>query len=223
VTELREGHGGSVPRAGAVLAGTAEAAEWLRAHALPGSRIATEVGIAGERGPLVLGPQTGVGNGGPRLLRAVAWISRPPPRGFHWPEDPEFFYRFGVRRNRRTLAGVTRDGRLLLVAVDGRRPDFSVRASFAEKRRRAAGPGRCRRRESGRRRLDQRHCWLAHVNRPSDPTGERPIGDAAAARVPVAAGAGLPLQLQQLLVRRQRQELHELVAAKCHPLEQRAR
>jgi hypothetical protein len=178
VTELREGRGGPIPRAGAVLAGTGEAAEWLRAHALPGSRIATEVGIAGEHGPLVLGPQTGVVNGGPRLLRGGRVEITAYAEGFHWPEDPEFFYRFGVRRNPRTLAGVTRDGRLVLVAVDGRRPGFSVGASFAE----SAGVLRALGAADGVN-LDgggstSVTVGSALVNRPSDPTGERPIGDA---------------------------------------------
>ena len=49
-----------------------------------------------------------------------------------WPEIPEFYYRFGVRRNPRTLAGTTPEGNLLLVAVDGRQPGYSVGASFEE-------------------------------------------------------------------------------------------
>ena len=52
--------------------------------------------------------------------------------GFHWQENPEFYYRFGIRRNPRTLAGVTASGKLLLVTVDGRRPGWSIGASFRE-------------------------------------------------------------------------------------------
>ena len=56
--------------------------------------------------------------------------------GFVYPENPEFYYRFGVRRNPRTLAGVmTQGNNLLLVAVDGRRPDYSVGTNFVESAR----------------------------------------------------------------------------------------
>ncbi len=178
VTELREGRGGPIPADGAVLAGTAEAADWLRAHARPGTRIAARLGVAGEQGPLALGAQGGVVNGGPRLLRDGRRDITAYAEGFHWPEDPEFFYRFGVRRNPRTLAGVTGDGRLLLVAVDGRRPGYSVGASFVESARvlRALGAADGVNLDGGG---STRHkVRSSQVNRPSDATGERPIGDA---------------------------------------------
>ena len=75
---------------------------------------------------------TGVVNGGPRLVEGGAVEITAFAEGFVYPENPEFYYRFGERRNPRTLAGVTRGGNLLLVAVDGRRPGYSVGASFEE-------------------------------------------------------------------------------------------
>ena len=178
VTELREARGGPIPPDGAVLAGTGEAADWLRAHAQMGTSVSTELGLAGERGPLALGPRTGVVNGGPRLLRDGRRDIPAYAEGFVWPEDPEFFYRFGVRRNPRTLAGTTSDGRLLLVAIDGRRPGFSVGASFTE----SAGVLRALGAAEGAN-LDGGGSTSVTVgpelvNRPSDATGERPIGDA---------------------------------------------
>ena len=178
VTELREGRGGPIPPGGTVLAGTTEAADWLRAHAQPGSQMATELGLAGERGPLALGPRAGVVNGGPRLLRNGRRDIPAYAEGFVWPEDPEFFYRFGVRRNPRTLAGVTRDGRLLLVAIDGRPPGFSVGASFVESAGvlRALGAAEGVNLDGGG--STSLTVGPELVNQPSDETGERPIGDA---------------------------------------------
>jgi hypothetical protein len=178
VTELRASRGGPIPPGGAVLAGTAEAADWLAAHAQPGSRVSTRLRLAGERGPLALGPGAGVVNGGPRLLRHGRKDIPAYTEGFVWPEDPAFFYHFGVRRNPRTLAGLTADGRLLLVAIDGRRPGFSVGASFVE----SAGVLRALGAADGVN-LDGGGSTTftlgsALVNRPSDDTGERPIGDA---------------------------------------------
>jgi Phosphodiester glycosidase/SPOR domain len=178
VTELRAPRGGPIPPGGAVLAGTASAADWLYAHAQPGSRVSTRLGVAGERGPLALGPRSGVVNGGPRLLRNGRRDIPAYAEGFVWPEDPAFFYRFGVRRNPRTLAGLTADGRLLLVAIDGRRPGFSVGASFVESARvlRALGAADGVNLDGGGSTSLTLGSTL--VNRPSDDTGERPIGDA---------------------------------------------
>jgi hypothetical protein len=178
VTELRAGRGGPIPPGGAVLAGTGDGADWLRAHAQLGSRVSTRIRLAGERGPLALGPRAGVVNGGPRLLRNGRREIPAYTEGFVWPDDPAFFYHFGVRRNPRTLAGVTADGRVLLVAIDGRRPGFSVGASFVE----SAGVLRALGAVDGVN-LDGGGSTTftlgsALVNRPSDDTGERPIGDA---------------------------------------------
>jgi hypothetical protein len=121
---------------------------------------------------------TSVVNGGPRLLINGEPDITAYQEGFVWPENPEFYYRFGVRRNPRTLAGTTAEGNLLLVAVDGRQPDYSVGASFEESAL-----------------IMQALCAVEAVNldgggstamtigeelvnQPSDPTGERPIGDA---------------------------------------------
>ncbi|HEV2770232.1 MAG TPA: hypothetical protein VGV40_08635 [Solirubrobacteraceae bacterium] len=43
---------------------------------------------------------TDVINGGTRLLRGGRPAISAAAEGFHWPENPEFFYRFGVRRTR---------------------------------------------------------------------------------------------------------------------------
>ncbi len=118
---------------------------------------------------------TCVVNGGPRVVVGGSVEITAFAEGFVY---PEFYYRFGERRNPRTLAGVTRGGNLLLVAVDGRRPGYSVGASFEES---AAIMDALGSREAVN--LDGGGSTAMTlgdelVNRPSDPTGERPIGDA---------------------------------------------
>jgi Phosphodiester glycosidase len=176
VIKLRESRGSQIPRDGSVLSGTGEAAEWLRAHARPGAKITISTSITADGAPLAEG--TSVVNGGPRLLSNGEPDITAYQEGFVWLENPEFYYRFGVRRNPRTLAGTTTEGNLLLVAVDGRQPDYSVGASFEESAL-----------------IMQALCAVEAVNldgggstamtigeelvnQPSDPTGERPIGDA---------------------------------------------
>lgn len=176
VTALREGRGGPIPPDGSVLSGTGEGADWLRAHARPGATISISESVSGDGAGL--GDGTGVVNGGPRLVENGEEEISAFAEGFHWPEDPEFYYRFGERRNPRTIAGITEGGDLILVAVDGRRPGYSVGASFEEEAgiMDALGAEEAVNLDGGgstgmtvRQRL---------VTRPSDTTGERPIGDA---------------------------------------------
>jgi hypothetical protein len=175
VTELREGRGGPIPPGGSVLSGTGEGADWLRAHAQPGQTIRVSEKVSGGS---ALDGGTGVVNGGPRLVRDGRVEITAFAEGFVYPENPEFYYRFGERRNPRTLAGVTREGDLLLVAVDGRKPGYSVGASFEESAdiMDALGSREAVNLDGG----GSTGMTLGDrlVTRPSDPTGERPIGDA---------------------------------------------
>jgi hypothetical protein len=120
----------------------------------------------------------GIVNGGPRLLRGGAIDIPTLAEGFHYPEDPGFLYRFGLRRNPRTLAGVRRDGRLLLVTVDGRAPGHSLGVSFAESAAllRALGARDAVNLDGGGSTAMTTVSTL--LTRPSDATGERPIADA---------------------------------------------
>jgi len=177
VTDVREGRGGPIPPDGAVLSGTGDGTDWLRAHALPGTRMKTREAVIGKRGAIELG-RLGIVNGGPRLVRRGKIDIPAFVEGFHYPEDPGFLYRFGLRRNPRTLAGVRSDGRLLLVTVDGRAPGHSVGASFAE----SAAVLRALGARSGVN-LDGGGSTAMTVGSalltwPSDATGERPIADA---------------------------------------------
>jgi hypothetical protein len=175
VSALREDRGGPIPPGGSVLSGTGEGAKWLRAHARPGTRVRVTTSISGG-GRLARG--TGVVNGGPRLLSNGSPDITAYAEGFHWPENPEFYYRFGVRRNPRTFAGVTPGGNVLLVAVDGRQPGYSVGASFEESAgiMDALGAGEAVNLDGGG--STAMTIGEELVNRTSDATGERPIGDA---------------------------------------------
>jgi len=160
-----------------VLAATGDAVGWLRAHASPGRRLSFEEAVAGAS----LG-NAGVVNGGPRLLRSGAFAITAFTEGFHYVEDPGFYYRFGVRRNPRTLAGVQPDGALLLVAVDGRAPGYSAGASFEESAgiMRALGARDAVNLDGGG--STGMTVGGGLVTRPSDATGERPIGEALVVR-----------------------------------------
>jgi Phosphodiester glycosidase/SPOR domain len=176
VVGFREERGGAIPPDGSVLSGTGDAADWLRAHAAPGTRVDVKTTIFADGAPLK--GKTGVVNGGPRLLSNGSPDITAYAEGFVWPENPEFYYRFGVKRNPRTMAGIEPGGKLLLVAVDGHAPGYSVGASFKEEEAVMASLGA---KEAVN--LDGGGSTTMTVggdlvNRPSDATGERPIGDA---------------------------------------------
>lgn len=177
VTALRETRGGPIPPRGSVLSGTGEGADWLREHAKPGATVRVKASVSTGGGTSIKG-RTGVVNGGPRLLAGGAPRITAFREGFVYPENPEFYYRFGVLRNPRTLAGTTADGDLLLVAVDGRKPGYSVGASFIESARimDSLGANEAVNLDGG----GSTSLTIGErlVNRPSDTTGERPIGDA---------------------------------------------
>lgn len=123
--------------------------------------------------------KTNVVNGGLRLFSGGEPEIITYAEGFVYREDLEFYYRFGIRRNPRTLAGVTPGGDLLLVAMDGRRPGYSIGWSFEESVAiiDALGAGEAVNLDGGGSTSSLTIGeWL--VNRPSDATGERPIGDA---------------------------------------------
>ncbi|HZB28973.1 MAG TPA: phosphodiester glycosidase family protein, partial [Streptosporangiaceae bacterium] len=176
VIELRETRGGAIPAGGSVLSGSGDGADWLQDHAQPGARVLTRVSLDTGHGTSTA--RADIVNGGPRLLRNGRPSINAFAEGFHWPENPEFFYRFGVRRNPRTLAGVTASGRVLLVAIDGRRPGHSVGASFDESAAvlKALGARDALNLDGG----GSTGMTIGDdlVTRPSDATGERPIADA---------------------------------------------
>src|SRR6266498_1150771 len=122
--------------------------------------------------------QTGIVNGGPRLLGEGAADITAYAEGFVHPGDPSFYYHFGEHRNPRTLAGVRPDGTIVLVVADGRYPDISVGLSFAEEARimQALGARDAVNLDGGGSSTMTIGSTL--VNHPSDTTGERPIGDA---------------------------------------------
>ncbi|MFD8807816.1 phosphodiester glycosidase family protein [Streptomyces sp. NPDC059597] len=118
VLRLRTPAGGPLPEGGSSLYGIGTGAAWLRAHAVPGTRPAVSERITAPAGLPLPGPDTAVG-GSARLLRAGAF-------------DPTATALLGPRREPRTVAAVTADGTLLLIAVDGRSRRESVGATPAE-------------------------------------------------------------------------------------------
>jgi exopolysaccharide biosynthesis protein len=92
--------------------------------------------------------------------------------------DLSFGYAWAEQRQPRTMAGIDRDGRLLLVTVDGRQPGTSEGVTIEEGARlmRELGAIDAMNLDGGGSSAMAVDGML--VNHPSDATGERAIGDA---------------------------------------------
>ncbi|MGI5292235.1 phosphodiester glycosidase family protein [Nonomuraea polychroma] len=185
VVAVRDGRGGVTPARGTVLQGTGKGAQWLRDHARRGEHLTLRRSIVdAERGASQpVRPQTSIVNGGPLLLRHGA-VALDPVRDGWSPQDIDgadrgaFYNGWYLRRNPRTAAGVTRDGKIILLTVDGRRPAHSVGLSIPEVAQVMRGLGAV-----DAINLDGGGSTAMVVGGalqgvPSDATGERPDGDA---------------------------------------------
>jgi hypothetical protein len=119
-----------------------------------------------------------IAGGGPRLLAAGRVRVRSSAEGFAPLSAPWFHGAFVAARHPRTLAGVRADGTLLLVTVDGRRAGWSAGVTLNEAARamRSLGARDALNLDGGG--STAMAVRGRTVNRPSDPTGERPVSDA---------------------------------------------
>lgn len=178
VVEVRNQRGGNIPSSGSVLTGTGEAAQWLLSHAKKGMKIQIKSDIRADGNPVQLNQTFSIINGGPRLLEKGKISINAVEEGFHWEEDPGFYYRFGERRNPRTLAGIKENGNLLFVTIDGRAPGWSVGANFEESAKIMKSLGAIDAINLDGGGSTAMTVGNELVTRPSDATGERPIADA---------------------------------------------
>ncbi len=177
VVDVRDSRGGAIPRGGSILEGIGAGATWLRSHAVIGTVVRTATDLRADGRVLGLHRGTSVVNGGPFLVRDGATSVDAYREGFVHPGDPGFYFAFAVSRNPRTMAGLTRGGDLLLVTVDGRAPGYSIGMSFAEQARvmQALGARDAINLDGGGSTTMVAAGGL--LGRPSDATGERPVGD----------------------------------------------
>ncbi|WP_340559769.1 phosphodiester glycosidase family protein [Streptomyces sp. GSL17-111] len=185
VTGARENGGGPVPADGLVLRATGDSATWLRRHVAVGSTVSVteDVVDVGTGKVLPRSAGTSVVNGGPLLLRDGA-VALDPERDGWSPRDiaatdrAEWFTEWYLRRKARSAAGVTADGRLLLMTADGDQPDHGVGLTIGETAEvmRSLGAVDAVNLDGGGSAAMAVDGTL--VSSPSDAAGERPVADA---------------------------------------------
>jgi Phosphodiester glycosidase len=154
-----------IPPDASVLSGSGDAATFLRRSLEVGAPAQIELGL-GAGHALVTG-------GGPRLLARGRVAVAAGSEGFAPLSAPGFV----ASRHPRTLAGVKRDGTVLLVTVDGRRPGWSAGVTLPEAARmmRALGARNALNLDGGG---STGMVVLGElVSRPSDSSGERAVSD----------------------------------------------
>ncbi|MFI6811955.1 phosphodiester glycosidase family protein [Nonomuraea sp. NPDC050328] len=119
--------GAAVPAGHRVVHGSGVAAEWLWEHAWEGwtLQVTTTVTDLRTGKPLQLTPGLHVVGGGVGLVRngRIRVTAK---------RDGHDSVNMVLRRHPRTLAGVTRNGSLILATIDGRKPGISVGANMIE-------------------------------------------------------------------------------------------
>lgn len=170
--------GGSVPAGGSVLQGTGTAGAWLTEHAEPGHRLTVREVVRDASGRQVrLGPDDSVVSAAPTLVEDGRVRIDAATEGTLDPLDLSFGFAWSHVRQPRTLAGVDRHGRLLLVTVDGRQPGVSEGFTLAEAAAfmRSLGAVQALNLDGGSSTAMAVDGTL--VNTTSDATGERAVGD----------------------------------------------
>ena len=173
VAALRSGGGSAVLPDAEVLTATGGARAPLR-EAGVGAPLELDEGVFMRAAAV---PPGDLVSGGPRLLAGGRIRVRSAAEGFNPLSAPWFHGSFVASRHPRTMAGVRRDGSLLLATVDGRRPGWSAGVTLQEGARvmrsvgardalNLDGGGSTAMAVRGRR-----------VNLPSDSGGERPVSD----------------------------------------------
>jgi exopolysaccharide biosynthesis protein len=169
VVVVRSGQGSAaIPDNGCVLSASGEAGNWLSQHVRAGGTVTLKT-AAVTRPELDVVPDFIIG-GGPVLVRE----GKPAAAS----DQGAYDQGFSLKRHPRTAVGVRADGKIILLAVDGRQPARSVGMTIAElealmiefgavEALNLDGGGSTTMAIKGR-----------VVNSPSDASGERPVSDA---------------------------------------------
>lgn len=178
VVRLVLGARGAVLPAGSTsVQGTGGLADKLGALRV-GDRLSVRTRLVGADGSAAAtARETTVVNGGPMLVQDSRDHITLRRDGFVRPTDPSFAYGFVVKRNPRTFAGVDARGRTVLVTVDGRSTnDLGLSVAETADVARSLGLVDAINLDGGGSTAMALRGQL--ITRPSDATGERPVGDA---------------------------------------------
>jgi exopolysaccharide biosynthesis protein len=179
--------GGNVPVGGSVIQGIGAAGAWLAQHTVTGQRLFISERITDTAGHTIpLSQGVSVASAAPVLLQNGHAAIDAASEGVINPADLTFNFAWAEDRQPRTIAGIDRHGRLVLVTVDGRQPGVSEGAPLTEEASlmRSLGAVSAMNLDGGGSTAMAVNGAL--VNRTSDATGERADGDFVVVLPPAA-------------------------------------
>ncbi|MFE9560078.1 phosphodiester glycosidase family protein [Streptomyces sp. NPDC006487] len=180
VTAVHRTRGAKPPAGGSTLQAIGASAEWLVSHARPGARLGiTQRVMDGAGHDVPLTPDTTILQIGPTLVRDGRIAVNALADGIiREGDDQTFTYNWVVRGNPRSMIGVDGQGRLLLVVVDGRRAGWSEGLGVAAAARlmKSLGAREALNLDGGGSSV-MVTAGSGIVNRPSDATGPRSLGN----------------------------------------------
>jgi hypothetical protein len=177
VVSLRSPRGGRLTPGFKAVQATGSLVDDLRAAAVVGRRLTVSTRLLDQRSRVIRERSAlSIVNGGPELVRNGRLHVTPRVDGFVRPTDPSFYYGFSAKRNPRTFAGVDGAGRTILATADGR-STASLGLTIVETGAvaKALGMRDALNLDGGGSTTMVVHGQV--TNQPSDPTGERPVGD----------------------------------------------
>ncbi|MFJ2743765.1 phosphodiester glycosidase family protein [Streptomyces sp. NPDC087440] len=180
VVAVNASRGAAVPAGGSTVQAIGSGAQWLRQHVRVGATVRFEERVTDGRGrPVALTPDTTILQVGPALVRDGRVAVNAQADGIiREGADQTFTYNWTVRANPRSMVGVDGRGRLLLVVVDGRQAGYSegLGVARAAELMRQLGAREALNLDGGGSSV-MATARDGIVNRPSDATGQRSLGN----------------------------------------------
>ncbi|MEV0588129.1 phosphodiester glycosidase family protein [Nonomuraea sp. NPDC050310] len=180
VLALNPTRGAAVPPGGSVIQAIGDSTAWLQAHARPGSRLRLSERVEDSRGHRVpLTPDTTILQVGPTLVRDGRVSVNADADGLiREGADQTFTYNWTLRANPRSMIGMDAQGRLMLVVVDGRQAGYSEGLGIPQTAElmRSLGAVEALNLDGGGSSV-LATAGTGIVNRPSDATGQRSLGN----------------------------------------------
>ncbi|MEV4161839.1 phosphodiester glycosidase family protein [Nonomuraea dietziae] len=172
--------GASIPPGGSSIQAIGDSAAWLLAHAEPGGRLTVSERVEDSRGHRVpLTPGTTILQVGPTLVRdGQVSVNAGADGLIREGADQTFTYNWTLRANPRSMIGVDDRGRLMLVVVDGRQAGYSEGLGIAQTAElmKRLGAVEAMNLDGGGSSV-MATAGTGIVNRPSDATGQRSLGN----------------------------------------------
>ncbi|GAA0584117.1 phosphodiester glycosidase family protein [Streptomyces crystallinus] len=181
VVEVNSSRGAEVPPGGSTVQAIGDSAQWLLDHVHEGDQLGIRTRVSDGYGrPVALTPDTTIMQVGPTLVRhGKVSVNALGDGIIRFGTDQSFTYDWTNRSNPRSMMGVDDRGRLMLAVVDGRQAGYSEGLSIARTAElmRQLGAREALNLDGGGSSV-MVTAADGVINRPSDSSGERSLGDA---------------------------------------------